>query len=520
MLLHSLIVASLLGVSAAPLPSPTAVRSALARSAWLTPPGIRLWTSHGEVYRRGERVRVFFRAERDAFVTVFRVDTDGRVRVLFPREPWESNHVRGGATYDIENYGRHDAFVVDDDDGVGYIFAVASVEPFGYDPFVSADHWDLQLMSDSGRVHGDPYVTLEQLVQQIVPDGYADYDTHLLPYYVERRYDYPRFLCYDCHTWVPFGRWNPYGYSCPRFTLFIYNDPYYYYPSYWYPTRYYGGTRVVYGRPADRGERYAFKSRDDQSAPAIAYRDRRRDDPSDRRPADRGVRGADIGAAGTIPVPGGRRAVGGDASAPSGGRLTPETRIPLIGGDAQAPGRRKAAPAVTRGVDASPGAADAARRRAAAAPADAARQPTVESQGERPRGVYIDPSAGAKPQPRADNRDPRAAPDRSRVRRSEPVYLDRQPQQADPKAQPRPADSRSEARAAPPDERYVEPRPAAQPERRPESRAEPRPSSPPSRDEPRPSSSPSARPSSSPSSRPSSAPSSRPSSASPPRRRG
>jgi hypothetical protein len=62
---------------------------------------------------RGDRIRVFVRANRDAFVTVFRVDTDGRVRVLFPREPWEDTFVRRDREYEIEGSGGRDAFAVD-----------------------------------------------------------------------------------------------------------------------------------------------------------------------------------------------------------------------------------------------------------------------------------------------------------------------------------------------------------------------------------------------------------------------
>ena len=35
--------------------------------------------------------------DEPAHVTVFRVDTDGRLRVLFPREPWGDTYVRDGA---------------------------------------------------------------------------------------------------------------------------------------------------------------------------------------------------------------------------------------------------------------------------------------------------------------------------------------------------------------------------------------------------------------------------------------
>jgi len=49
-------------------------------------PRVELWTNRADaaVYTRGERVRLYFRLDQDAYVTVFRVDTDGRIRVLFP----------------------------------------------------------------------------------------------------------------------------------------------------------------------------------------------------------------------------------------------------------------------------------------------------------------------------------------------------------------------------------------------------------------------------------------------------
>jgi hypothetical protein len=416
MRLHSLIVAALL--SAGVTATGTAATRPVSRPD-AAPPGIRLWTSHGETYRRGERVQVFFRTEQDAYVTILRVDSDGRVRVLFPREPWEDNGVRGGYTYDVPNYGRHDAFVVDDDPGVGYVFGVASADRFTYDPFTRSNHWDLALVSDDGRIHGDPYQSLEELIQLIVPPGYADYDTHLLPYYVEQHYDYPRFLCYDCHTYVAYSAWNPYTYGCPRFTLFVYRDPYYFYPSYWYPTRYYGGTRVVYSSPREHGSQYIFKSREDQSAPAIAYRDRSRETPNDRRPADRGVRGADIGAVGTVPVPGGRRMVGDQGGTPVR-VVTPDVTRPSPNLDA---GGRRTAPPEASGA---------------------------EPRRSQPRGVYIDPYAQPKP----------GASDEGDRRRIDPVYLGR-PQPVDgPKPDARPTESRPEPRATPQPERRTEPRPS------------------------------------------------------------
>jgi hypothetical protein len=244
-------------------------------------PRVELWTNHGDaVYTRGQNVRVYFRADRDAYVTILRVDTDGRVRVLFPRDPWEDNFARGGRDYEIEGHGGRDAFYVDDYPGVGYVFAVVASDPFVYDRFVSGDHWDYRTIAD-GRVRGDPYVALTDIANRIVPPDYAEWDYDLVPYYVERHYDYPRFLCYDCHTYASWVYWNPYYYSCVRFRIVVYDDPFY------YPYRYYGGTRVVFVRPYRPEPRFIFKDRSRSDVFVTRVRQR----PTN----ERGVTGRDLG---------------------------------------------------------------------------------------------------------------------------------------------------------------------------------------------------------------------------------
>jgi hypothetical protein len=257
-------------------------------------PRVEVWTDRGDSpYASGQGVRVHFRPDRDAFVTILRVDTDGRVRVLFPREPWEDNFARGGRDYEVQGGYDRDAFNVDDYPGVGYLFAVASADPFVYDGIQSKEHWDYRLIAD-GRVRGDPYVALTDLAQRIVPDGYGDWDYDIAPYYVQQHYDYPRFLCYDCHTYVSYSSWRPYDYTCVRFRMVVFDDPYY------YPYRYYGGTRVVFTRPYRPEPRFIFKDR--QASDAFITRVRERPVNDDRR-RDVGVRGRDLGGTGVIPPP-------------------------------------------------------------------------------------------------------------------------------------------------------------------------------------------------------------------------
>jgi len=268
---------------------------------------IEVWTNRGDdPYASGQAARVYFRADQDAYVTVLRVDTDGRVRVLFPREPGEDNFARGGRDYEVLNGSNGAAFYVDDYPGEGYVFAVTAADPFVYDAVESGDHWDYRVIAD-GRIRGDPYLALTDLARRIVPDGYNDWDYDLVPYYVQQRYNYPRFLCYDCHSYVGYPFWVPYDYTCTRFRIVVFDDPYY------YPYRYYGGTRVVFTRPLRPEPRFIFKDR--KGSEAFVTRVRERPANEDRR-RDVGVRGRDLGGVGIIPPPGVRereqRPSGGD----------------------------------------------------------------------------------------------------------------------------------------------------------------------------------------------------------------
>jgi hypothetical protein len=254
---------------------------------------VSLWTNRDEdPFRRGEQARVYFKAETDGYITVIRVDTDGRTRVLFPREPWEDNFARGGRTFEVLD--RDDrAFTIDDYPGVGYLFAVSSPDPFRYDEFVRGDHWDYRLIAD-GRVRGDPYVSLTEFASRIAGPGEYDYD--IIPYYVEDHYDYPRFVCYDCHSYVSYSYWNPYHYSCSRFRIVIYDDYYY------YPYRYNRGRNVVIVRPYRPGPRYVFKDHDGRRD--YVTRERQRPTNEGRRGVDERDRtSADVGGRGTIPAP-------------------------------------------------------------------------------------------------------------------------------------------------------------------------------------------------------------------------
>jgi len=217
-------------------------------------PRVSVWTDRDGPYRRGDAVRVFASTRVDGYLTVFRVDTDGALRVLFPREPWEDTWMRGGRVVEVDDGGPN-GFQVDDYPGVGYLFAITSEGPFDYSSIVRRDQWDYREIGN-GRIHGDPYVALTNLAEAIAPEGGYDYD--VAPYYVQRHYEYPRFVCYDCHSYAP--GWDPYRAACARYRIVIYDDPYY------YPYQSYGARAVVPGRPARLEPRFVFQDADGRSA--------------------------------------------------------------------------------------------------------------------------------------------------------------------------------------------------------------------------------------------------------------
>ncbi len=392
-------------------------------------PHVEVWTDHDDVYHSGDGVRIHFRTEQDAYVTVLRVDTDGRVRVLFPREPWEDNFAAGAREYDVQGYRSRYGFYVDDYPGVGYLFAVAAADPFVYDALESGDHWDYHVIAD-GRVRGDPYVALTDVAQRIVPAGYNDWDYDIVPYDVQQRYDYPRFLCYDCHTYVSYPYWDPYAYSCIRFRIVVFDDPYY------YPYRYYGGTRVAFTRPFRPEPRFIFKDRQGSDLFVTRMRERPVND-DQRRQVGVGVRGRDLGGTGAIPPP--------DVT-----RRERPTRPEEPGADER--GRRRDRPDHPERPDVTPRpdltrpdwqvpldrprgeGRDVVRPRSEQPPPAQQERPRVEPRAAPRSELPAEPRAQARPQPRVERpapprSEPRVEPKREgeRPQRSEPELRRRKP---------------------------------------------------------------------------------------------
>lgn len=385
-------------------------------------PEVRVWLDRGDepLLQRGDRVRLYYRTSHDAFVAIFRIDTDGMVRLLHPRAPGDETFTRGGRDYRLL-FPQSSYWYVDEYPGKGYFFIVASPEPFdlsGFDYVRREGSWDL---SRVGRtVYQDPYLAMDDYVARIIPGWETvPYALDFIAYDVGEAHDYPRFLCYDCHGFRSYATWNPYTYACASFRVVVWDDPYY------YPAFRYRATRVVYATPRRGLARFEFKERAAGEAWTPLIRTRQ---PPLRRsaeyvepgvarpplrayqPSPRGGSGALDGRTGTatprrpssVVTPPGRSDPGpGGAGPDSPGARAGGGAQPEVGAEPRAQPRRTT-PAPTR--EASPATGGASRERPVLQRRPQAAAPTRPSGGTPARS-----SAGSRPTP---SRGGSAAPSR------------------------------------------------------------------------------------------------------------
>jgi hypothetical protein len=188
--------------------------------------------------------------------------------LIYPQHPDAIDVVRGGRDYRLR-FPQGPTWRVEDDPGVGYLFIVASPEPLDLSrlPYDERYGWDLSGVGEA--VYSDPYIAIDDYVAEIVPSWESvPYALDFVTYSIGATYSYPRFLCYDCHTYQRYSSWNPYDYTCSTFRVVIWDDPYY------YPRYRYSGVNVVYARPVRALPRYEVTRRvvGDAVAPVVRVR--------------------------------------------------------------------------------------------------------------------------------------------------------------------------------------------------------------------------------------------------------
>lgn len=157
-------------------------------------PTVELRMENGPSFAYGSPVRVRFRVSDDAYVIVARVDANGHLTMLYPSSRLTTSAVRGGTDVEVRGRRGPGAFYADDRMGGGFIFAVASYDPFvltrlglrDFDRYVTGTY-----VGRPTRVYiGDPHTVITRFVNMVSfseasPFDYAvEYYNVDAPYYV------------------------------------------------------------------------------------------------------------------------------------------------------------------------------------------------------------------------------------------------------------------------------------------------------------------------------------------------
>ena len=155
--------------------------SASARHRWeraqVDLPQMSLWSPQSERFDQWDYAHVFFSVDRDAYVALFEVGTDGRVRIIYPRTPRDALLQRGGTTQRVLAGA---GFYPDSPMSrqIPYVFAIASYKPFDLSEFGNGKRWRYQLTSSSANAR-NPEHTIRSIATMMFdeedPEITADY---------------------------------------------------------------------------------------------------------------------------------------------------------------------------------------------------------------------------------------------------------------------------------------------------------------------------------------------------------
>ncbi len=194
------------------------------------PLDIEVWTNkeEGGSFGQGENLIVYFRANRDCYVTIYDLDTKGNINLLYPFNPQDNNFVEAGVVYTIPDFYDDYVLRVNGPPGLEFVQAIASLRYFDVPDwrynFRDDDFW---FEFESER---DILRYLEQINYRYFPIerciGQCDMDYTFFEVRKNWRYSWDSYY-YDDYTY--------YDDHHAGVEVHHYYHPYYYRPAYYDP---------------------------------------------------------------------------------------------------------------------------------------------------------------------------------------------------------------------------------------------------------------------------------------------
>ena len=180
---------------------------------------VRLIGGTGAVMKPGRDINITFQTNRDAYVVLYNIDSEGYVHLLFP-EDGRPTKVKGRKVHFLPEPGKGVVWEVGSTTGIEYLHALAVSDR---DMLKEEELYFLsqsrKLSPDKRlRIDIDPFlafnmIDVEVLVDAVTTDPATDYTY----FYVNREVDYPRYLCVKCHGTDNIS--DPYAMECPEIVI-------------------------------------------------------------------------------------------------------------------------------------------------------------------------------------------------------------------------------------------------------------------------------------------------------------
>lgn len=117
---------------------------------------VELWMNKdcGSPFYTEEKVQIYFKTDVDGYVTLYDIDTQGNVLVIFPNRHTPDNYVRTGQSFQIPAQQADYDLIVEGPEGIEYIEAMASTDSYYHWNYYDGEpRWlqELNLKGNKGR---------------------------------------------------------------------------------------------------------------------------------------------------------------------------------------------------------------------------------------------------------------------------------------------------------------------------------------------------------------------------------
>ncbi len=180
---------------------------------------VRLTGGKGAVLKAGRDIRMTFQVNKDAYVIIYNIDSEGFVNLLFPMDG-KPKMVEGQKVYFLPEEGSGIHWEAGNTTGIEYIHVLAIDDRtlIRDDELLFLKQNALLEQDRRIRIEVEPFTAFNMIDEMIVIDAKENPPaTDHTYFYINREVDYPRFLCSKCHGTDKFS--DPYEMECPEVVI-------------------------------------------------------------------------------------------------------------------------------------------------------------------------------------------------------------------------------------------------------------------------------------------------------------